>query len=87
MKLNDPSLLREQAYVGGQWIAADHGRTIAVRNPATGELLANVPAAGTAETQRAVACAVGAQKQWQRLSGKERAGLLRAWFEIGRAHV
>eukprot|EP01032_Pedospumella_encystans_P039165 gene39165-biopygen3378 len=80
MILKDSSLLREQVYVGGQWIDADDGRTLAVRNPATGELLLNVAAVGTAESQRAVAHAVAAQKEWQLLSGKERSGLLRAWF-------
>jgi succinate-semialdehyde dehydrogenase / glutarate-semialdehyde dehydrogenase len=87
MKLKDASLLREQAYIGGQWIDADDGATIAVHNPATGEVLVKVASAGKAETQRAVAFAVKAQKEWQRLSGKERAGLLRAWFNAILANI
>lgn len=87
MKLKDSSLFRKQAFVGGQWIDADDGATIAVHNPATGELLAKVAAAGKAETLRAVAAAVAAQKEWQRLSGKERSGVLRAWFDAILANI
>ncbi|KQW91670.1 NAD-dependent succinate-semialdehyde dehydrogenase [Massilia sp. Root418] len=87
MKLKDSSLFRERAYLGGQWIDADDGKTLAVCNPATGELLADVAAVGAAEAQRAVAHAVTAQKQWQCLSGKERAELLRAWFNAILANI
>ena len=87
MILKDSSLLRERAYVGGQWIDADDGTTLAVSNPATGELLAHVAAVGAAEAQRAIAYAIGAQKKWQLLSGKERAGLLRAWFNAILANI
>ena len=48
---------REAAYVNGQWIAADSGKTLAVHNPATGELIGSVPDCGQAETARAIEAA------------------------------
>ena len=77
LKLKDPSLLRQQAYVAGQWIAADDGATVAVVNPATGETLGTVPMCGTAETKRAIAAAEVAQRAWAQTSAKERATILR----------
>ena len=77
LKLKDPSLFKQQAYVAGQWIAADDGKTIAVTNPATGEQLGTVPACGTRETERAIAAADKAQKAWRDVSAKERAAILR----------
>ncbi|MCZ4314257.1 NAD-dependent succinate-semialdehyde dehydrogenase [Comamonadaceae bacterium G21597-S1] len=77
LKLKDPSLFKQQAYVAGQWIAADDGKTIAVTNPATGEPLGTVPACGTRETERAIAAADKAQKAWRDVSAKERASILR----------
>jgi acyl-CoA reductase-like NAD-dependent aldehyde dehydrogenase len=52
--LKDPSLLRQQAFVGGAWCDADDGQTIAVTNPANGETVASVPHMGAAETKRAI---------------------------------
>jgi succinate-semialdehyde dehydrogenase/glutarate-semialdehyde dehydrogenase len=60
VQLADPSLLRDQGFIGGRWCDADDGRTFAVTNPATGELLANVPRMGAAETRRAIAAAAEA---------------------------
>ena len=56
-RLNDMSLLRQQAYVDGAWIDADSGETIAVTNPATGEVLGTIPNLGAAETRRAIEAA------------------------------
>ena len=81
MKLSDPGLLKTLPYVEGRWTAADSGRTFPVRDPATGELLAQVASLGAAETRRAVQAAQGAQRDWQERTGKERAGLLRAWHD------
>ncbi|MFZ1125058.1 MAG: NAD-dependent succinate-semialdehyde dehydrogenase [Candidatus Baltobacteraceae bacterium] len=74
--------MRERAFVGGTWAAADSGRTFPVRNPATGELLAEVPAMGQLETRRAVEAAAEALPAWRAKSGKERGRLLRRWFEL-----
>jgi len=57
LSLSDPSLLKNQAYVNGQWIDADNGATFPVTNPATGELIIEVAKVGAAETARAVAAA------------------------------
>jgi len=77
LKLKDPSLLRQQAFVAGEWADADDGSTVAVVNPATGETLGTVPMCGAAETQRAIAAAEVAQRGWAQVSAKERAQILR----------
>lgn len=55
--LIDPSLLREHAYIDGEWCDADDGATFEVTNPATGEVLGQVPRMGVAETRRAIEAA------------------------------
>jgi acyl-CoA reductase-like NAD-dependent aldehyde dehydrogenase len=60
MKLNDPTLLQQLAYIDGQWVPADSGATLPVTNPATGALLGSVPNMGAAETRRAIAAAAAA---------------------------
>ncbi|OWY37967.1 succinate-semialdehyde dehydrogenase I [Xenophilus sp. AP218F] len=82
LNLKDPSLLRRQCYLDGQWQDADNGETIAVNNPATGEIIATVPKMGRAEAERAVAAAERAFGDWKRKSAKERAAILRKWFEL-----
>ncbi|WP_345542216.1 NAD-dependent succinate-semialdehyde dehydrogenase [Variovorax defluvii] len=77
MKLNDPSLLCQQAFVAGEWIHADEGATVAVHNPATGEQIGTVPLCGAAETKRAIAAAETAQRDWARRPAKERTAILR----------
>ncbi|KQW35581.1 NAD-dependent succinate-semialdehyde dehydrogenase [Rhizobacter sp. Root404] len=77
LKLKDPSLFKQRAYVAGQWIDADSGETVAVTNPATGEQLGTVPMCGTAETVRAIEAADKAQKQWRNVPAKERSAILR----------
>ena len=77
LKLKDPSLFKQQAYVAGQWIAADDGKTVAVTNPANGETIGTVPVCGAKETERAIAAADKAQKAWRVVSAKERAAILR----------
>jgi len=77
LNLKDPTLLRQQAYVAGEWINADDGATVAVVNPATGQTLGTVPMCGTAETKRAIAAAEVAQRAWAQVSAKERAAVLR----------
>ncbi|MEQ3624648.1 MAG: NAD-dependent succinate-semialdehyde dehydrogenase [Celeribacter sp.] len=81
-KLSDPSLLTDKAYVAGKWIAADDGGTFEVRNPATGELLACVADLGRAETARAIDAAEKAGKEWAARTAKDRAGVLRKWFDL-----
>ncbi len=80
--LDDPGLLRAQAYIDGQWVDADSGETFAVENPATGERLAEVACCGGGETKRAIEAAGRAFEQWRHTTAKERAALLRRWFDL-----
>ena len=79
--LSHPSLLREAALVGGQWIAAN-GAGIAITNPATGETIGHVPNLGAAETESAIAAAATAQKNWAARTARERSHILRRWFDL-----
>ena len=80
--LSDPSLLKTQAYIDGQWVDADDGARFAVTNPANGELVAEVAKMGGAETARAIAAASRSMKEWARKPAKARAGILRKWFDL-----
>jgi succinate-semialdehyde dehydrogenase/glutarate-semialdehyde dehydrogenase len=82
MKLQDSSLLRGQAYVNGEWIDAKSGETFAVFNPATGEELVRVPLMSEADAKAAVTAAHEAFKQWRTTTAKERATVLRRWYQL-----
>jgi len=82
MKLKDPLLLRQQAFVDGQWIDADGGGTRAVNNPADGTALGTVPVMGNAETRRAIEAAARAFPAWAKRTAKERAQILRRWSDL-----
>jgi succinate-semialdehyde dehydrogenase/glutarate-semialdehyde dehydrogenase len=86
MKLQDAGLFRQQCYVDGAWLAADNGSTLAVTNPADGSLLGSVPNAGAHETRRAIAAANAAWPAWRSRTAKDRASILRRWFELLLAH-
>ena len=80
--LKDPTLLVTKAYVAGQWIDADDGTTFEVTNPARGDVICSLPNLGRAETARAIAAAEAAMKDWAARTGKERAAVLRKWFDL-----
>ncbi|WP_137283187.1 aldehyde dehydrogenase family protein, partial [Pseudomonas rhizoryzae] len=82
MQLKDPRLLRQQAYLDGNWVAADSGQTLTVTNPASGEIIGSVPKLGAVETRRAIQAAERALPGWRALTAKERAQRLRRWFEL-----
>ena len=82
LQLKDPSLLQHQAYINGQWVDADSGETVAVTNPATGELIVEIARAGTAETRRAIEAAETAMRGWKALPAKSRAQILRKWYDL-----
>ena len=86
LKLNDSSLLCQQAFVAGAWVDADDGATVAVRNPATGEQIGSVPVCGAAETRRAIEAAEAARHAWARRPAKERSALLRRLNDLLLAH-
>lgn len=77
LPLKDPDLFRQANLIGGQWVQADSGKTIAVRNPATGEVVGHVPAMGAAETRRAIDAAAAAFGAWRAMLAKERSAILR----------
>ncbi len=82
ISLTDKNLLKTGAYINGQWVASDQGDTLAVTNPATGEVIAHVASCGAAETRRAIEAAQAAQVDWRQKSIKERATILRKWFNL-----
>ncbi len=86
MELQNPDLLRSQAYIDGKWVEADNGATFPVNNPATGEELARVPKMRTAETRRALEAADNALVGWRAKTAKERAGIMRRYYELLLAH-
>ncbi len=79
-------LLRSQAYVGGDWVDADSGATFPVLNPATGEVVAQVPRMGAGETRRALQAAERALPQWKQRPAKERAQILRRLADLMLEH-
>ncbi len=86
MKLDDPRLLREQCFIDGSWVAADEGGVLAVKNPATGATLGSVPNMGASETRRAIAAADAALPGWKARTAKERAVIMRRWFDLISSH-
>jgi succinate-semialdehyde dehydrogenase / glutarate-semialdehyde dehydrogenase len=86
-QLKDPSLLRQQCYVDGAWIGADSGKTINVTNPANGAVIGTIPNMGAAETRRAIEAADAALPAWRGKLAKERAAILRRWFDLMVQHT
>ena len=82
MKLRDPDLLRTRAFIGGEWVNAAEGGTHPVLNPATREVIGTVPVMGASETRRAIQAASGAFPAWAARTAKERAVILRRWYEL-----
>jgi succinate-semialdehyde dehydrogenase/glutarate-semialdehyde dehydrogenase len=82
MKLRDPDLLRNRAFIGGKWVDAKGGATHNITNPATRENIGTVPNMGQAEARAAVEAASQAFPAWAKLTAKERAVILRRWYEL-----
>ena len=82
MQLQDAALLRTQAFIDGGWWNADDGAATPVRNPANGEVIAEVARCGQAETRRAIEAAQRAHLDWRRRPAKERSNALRRWFDL-----
>ena len=87
MNLKDQKLFRQQAYINGQWVGADSGKTIDVNNPATGEILGTVPNLGGAETKRAIEAAQAAWESGRSMLASERSKILRKWAELQTEHL
>ncbi|MFN0313894.1 MAG: NADP-dependent succinate-semialdehyde dehydrogenase [Burkholderiales bacterium] len=86
MQITRSDLFRQQAYIDGQWCNADSGQTKVVLNPANGVTLGTIPVMGAAETRRAIEAAKRAQKGWAARTAKERAAVLRRWFDLMMKH-
>ncbi len=82
MQLSNPKLFREQAYIAGKWTDSDDGATFKVTNPANGEVIANVARCGAAETRRAIEAANEAWPAWRSKTAKERAQIMRRFYEL-----
>src|SRR6266478_6405682 len=86
MKLRDADLLRTRAFIGGRWVDATNGATHQVLNPATREPIGAVPDMGAGETRRAIEAAAQAFPAWAAQTAKERAAVLRRWYELMLVH-
>lgn len=86
MKLNDSNLFRQQALINGEWLDANNGEVIDVTNPANGDKLGSVPKMGADETRAAIDAANRALPVWRALTAKERANILRNWFNLMMEH-
>jgi succinate-semialdehyde dehydrogenase/glutarate-semialdehyde dehydrogenase len=82
LSLKDPKLFREQCYLDGQWVDAEGRKNFPVHNPASGQVLGSVPDMGRAETRRAIDAAERAWPAWRAKTAKERAAILRKWFDL-----
>ena len=82
LELKDPTLFREACYINGKWVGADSNQTIDVSNPASGELLGTIPKMGADETRQAIEAANAAYPAWRAKTAKERASILRKWFDL-----
>ncbi len=86
MQLKDGGLWRATCFVDGEWIAADNGETIDVRNPADGSELGSVPRLGASETRRAIEAANRALPAWRARPAKERGEILKRWHGLMLEH-
>src|SRR6185503_4201305 len=82
LTLQDPKLFRQACYIDGAWVEPASQGAIAVDNPATGEIIGHVPKLGRAETRGAIDAAARAFPGWRRRPAKERAAILRRWFDL-----
>ncbi len=82
MQLKDTSLLRDSCYINGQWTGADNGKGFDVVNPANGETVISVPDCGAGEARRAIDAANAAWGDWRAHTAKERAGIMKRWFDL-----
>jgi succinate-semialdehyde dehydrogenase/glutarate-semialdehyde dehydrogenase len=87
VQLNDMTLVKRQGFIDGQWVDADSGAVFAVTDPASGQTLVEVADMGVAETQRAIDAAARALPAWRSRTAKDRAAILRRWFDLIIAHT
>jgi succinate-semialdehyde dehydrogenase / glutarate-semialdehyde dehydrogenase len=82
VKLSDARLFRNACYIDGKWVLASSRKEIPVDDPATGEVIGSVPSMGASETTQAIDAAADAFPAWRKRTAKERAVILRRWFDL-----
>ena len=82
MKLNDTTLLKTNALIDGEWVSSDTNDVLPVKNPATGDIIAEVAKSSANQTKMAIDASADAMEDWKNLPAKARANLLRTWFEL-----
>ena len=82
MDLNNNSLFKQQSYINGNWVNAQDKQTITVTNPANGEMIGSVPKLNDAEIKQAITAADNALPAWKSKTAKERAAILKRWFDL-----
>lgn len=87
MHLQNTSLLRNKAFINGEWIDADNGGTFSILNPLDQTLIGEVPLLGATETERAIVAAAEAFTTWKNFTAYKRSRILRRWFELQMAHL
>ena len=81
-ELQNSDLLHTQAYINGDWVEADSGALLPGSNPATGEVITEVAKVGVDETRRAIEAAEQAMTSWRHTPAKQRAQIMRRWFDL-----
>ena len=82
LSLSDSTLFRTECYINGQWCSAESSARLAIKNPATGDVIAEVAKVGAEETRRAIEGAETAMTAWRAVPAKQRASILRNWFNL-----
>ena len=80
--LKDATLFREDAFINGKWVKAKSGATFSVNNPATGDIIANVTNLDSGDAELAIAAAEQALSSWRSKTAKDRAMVMRKWFDL-----
>jgi len=82
LQLSDKSLLKSHAYVNGEWVSAASGKTFEVTDPATGKVIGTMPDFDKSDTIKAIQAAEAALPEFRKTTGRERARLLRKWYQL-----
>ena len=82
LEIKNQSLFIEKAYIDGRWVDADDKSTLEVINPVNQEIIGHVPNCGADETNVAINAAAAAQKKWQKYPAKEKASILRNFYDL-----
>ncbi|GBG60803.1 hypothetical protein CBR_g12541 [Chara braunii] len=85
--LADPSLLITKGLIGAEWVGSDDGSTFQVENPATREVIAELPKLGSSETERAIVAAEKAFSVWKKKTAKERSSIMKRWLDLVKENV